>query len=256
MKRSIVLLYGLLAYLSFFVTICYAIGFVGNYSVPKSVDFGGEAGSAGAAVLMNALLLGTFAVQHTIMARPAFKQWWTTIIPKSMERSTYVLVASVILLCTFWLWQPIPIEIWNIQNPVAQWALHISYWLGWGLVFFSSFLINHFDLFGLRQAYLEFRKQPYTQLQFRTTILYKFVRHPLLLGFLIAFWSAPVMTVGHFLFAGLTTAYILVGIEFEERDLEHAHGAAYREYKDRVPKLIPYKGNAVDVMPERQPSKV
>ncbi len=241
MKRMMILMYGVVAYMAFFVTICYAIGFIGNYLVPKSIDTG-EMGNIETAVLMNAAMLALFAIQHTIMARPAFKKWVTQYIPREVERSTFVITASLILAGTFYYWRPIPVVLWSVENPVAVMLLHCAYFLGWGLVFGSSFLINHFDLFGLRQVVLAAMKKPYTQIPFRMTILYKFVRHPLMLGFMIAVWSSPVMTLGHFLFSGLITSYIFMGIQFEERDLEREHGEKYRAYKDNVPMLLPYKG--------------
>jgi methanethiol S-methyltransferase len=245
-KRLFVFGYGTIAYLVFFVAILYAIGFVGNFGVPKTIDTDGGmnllpySSSMMFAVLMNSALLGVFAIQHTIMARKPFKRWLTQFIPASAERSTFVLVASVILLATFALWIPMPGIVWQVENAAARMVLTGTYFLGWFLVFFSSFLINHFDLFGLRQVYLELRSQPYRPLVFRTASLYRFVRHPLLLGFLIAFWSAPVMTEGRLLFTVLTTLYIFVGIQFEERDLAAEHGESYRRYQRRVPMVIPY----------------
>lgn len=241
MKRMMIMIYGVLAYVAFFATICYAIGFIGNYWAPKSIDTG-VPGDIQKSVLLNAAMLALFAIQHTIMARPAFKKWVTQYIPKAVERSTFVMAASLILAGTFYVWQPIPAVMWSVENPIAVMALHCSYFIGWMLVFGSSFLINHFDLFGLRQVTLAFLNRPYTLIPFRMTILYKFVRHPLMLGFVIVLWSAPEMTLGHFLFSGLTTCYILMGIQFEERDLEREHGEKYRAYKANVPMLLPYKG--------------
>jgi methanethiol S-methyltransferase len=241
MKRIFVLAYGIFAYALFFVAILYSMGFVANVAVPKSID-SGETGAVLPAVLINSLLLGAFAIQHTIMARRSFKKWITRYIPQSAERSTFVLVASALLLFAFWQWRPMTGIVWQVESEAAALALHAGYWFGWFLVFFATFLINHFDLFGLRQVYLQFRNQPYTPLVFRMTGLYKLVRHPLLLGFLVAFWSAPVMTEGRLLFAVLTTGYILMGIQFEERDLVHAHGEAYRRYQRNVPMLIPHRG--------------
>lgn len=240
MKRFLIFVYGAASYLTFFVTILYAIGFVGNFVVPKSIDTG-EPGSLVRAILINSALLGAFAIQHTIMARKPFKRWIVQFIPAAAERSTYVLIASLILLATFYAWQPMPDIVWQASGEMAQLLLTSIYFLGWFLVFFATFLINHFDLFGLRQVYLELRDRRYRPLVFRTAGLYKFVRHPLLLGFLIAFWSAPVMTQGRLLFALLTTAYIFIGIQFEERDLEGEHGSAYRAYQQEVPMLIPVR---------------
>lgn len=238
MQRLLILVYGLVAYVVFFATICYAIGFVGNYAVPKGIDHGAE-GSLMLAALVNSTLLGAFAIQHTIMARRGFKQWVTQYIPKAIERSTFVLVASLILAATFWLWQPMPAVVWSIEHPAIVTGLTASYFFGWFMVFFASFLINHFDLFGLRQSYLAWRNIEYRPVVFRKTFLYNLVRHPLLLGFLIAFWSAPVMTEGRLLFAALTTAYIFIGIRFEERDLVHEHGEKYLKYQQEVPMLMP-----------------
>lgn len=240
MKRTLILLYGLCAYLLFFGVFLYAIGFVGNIGVPKGIDTG-EAGPLATAILINSLMLGAFAVQHTIMARKGFKKWVIRYIPASVERSSFVLVASAILAVTFWQWQPMPGTVWNVEGEMARAVLHGGYFFGWFLVLFASFLINHFDLFGLRQVWMEWRKQAYRPLIFRTTVLYKLVRHPLLLGFLIAFWSAPTMTEGRLLFAVLTTAYILVGIQFEERDLAATHGEVYKRYQREVPMLIPHR---------------
>jgi protein-S-isoprenylcysteine O-methyltransferase Ste14 len=234
--------YGLAAYLLFFVAILWAMGFVGNVLVPRSIDSAIPASSMAMAILINSAMLGAFAVQHTIMARKPFKRWITQFIPAAVERSTFVLVASGILLVTFWQWRTMPGVVWQVDNPVAATVLQCLYWFGWFMVFFSSFLINHFDLFGLRQVTMALRNQPYKPVTFRTTILYKFVRHPLLLGFLIAFWAAPVMTEGRLLFAMLTTCYILIGIQFEERDLAAEHGEVYRRYRRDVPMLIPHKG--------------
>lgn len=242
MKRAIIFAYGLIAYAAFFVSILWAMGFVGNYFGLRSIDSGQPAPSVVAAILVNSLLLGAFAISHTVMARKGFKSWIVNYIPPAAERSTFVLVASLLLLLTFWQWQAMPATVWKVDHPIAAGLLQISYWFGWFMVFFSSFLINHFDLFGLRQVTFALRGQEYQPVRFRTTILYKFVRHPLLLGFLIAFWSAPVMSEGRLLFALLTTAYIFVGIQFEERDLATEHGEVYRRYQRSVPMLIPHKG--------------
>jgi protein-S-isoprenylcysteine O-methyltransferase Ste14 len=239
MKRMIFLLYGAVCYFAFFGTILYAIGFVGNIIVPKTIDSKPETSFVDA-LLINASLLLLFALQHSIMARPNFKKWWTGIIPEQLERSTYVLLASLCLILMMWQWQPIGGIIWSTENAVIKNILLITYLLGWTIVFISTFLINHFDLFGLRQVWLYFRGIPYTHLPFRVPFFYRFVRHPLYLGFLIAFWSAPVMTAAHLLFAVLTTGYILTAIRLEEKDLIKLFGVKYRNYKMWVPMIIPF----------------
>jgi protein-S-isoprenylcysteine O-methyltransferase Ste14 len=239
MKKILSLMYGLVCYLAFFGTFLYAIGFVGNLFVPKSID--GEASpSLFNSILVNACLLLLFALQHSIMARPAFKRWWTKIIPHHLERSTYVLLASLCLALMMWQWQPVGGVIWSTDNEVVKKILLVSFAMGWTIVLVSTFLINHFDLFGLRQVWLYFRGKPYQQLQFRLPVFYKYVRHPLYLGFMIAFWSTPVMTVAHFLFALLTTGYILTAIQLEERDLVTTFGERYRNYRRWVPMIIPF----------------
>jgi protein-S-isoprenylcysteine O-methyltransferase Ste14 len=239
MKKVLSLLYGLVCYLAFFGTILYAIGFVGNLVVPKTID--GKPGvPLPTAILVNASLLLLFALQHSIMARPAFKRKWTKIVPEHLERSTYVLLASLCLMLLMWQWQPVGGIVWSTENETLKTILLITYFTGWCIVFASTFLINHFDLFGLRQVWLNFRGKPYTQLPFRLPVFYQFVRHPLYFGFLIAFWSTPVMTIAHFLFAVLTTGYILTAIRFEERDLLMVFGDKYRTYKRWVPMIIPF----------------
>ena len=239
MKKIFSLLYGLVCYLAFFGTILYAIGFVGNLIVPKTID-GEPQAPLLKAILINASLLLLFALQHSIMARPAFKTWWTSIIPHHLERSTYVLLASLCLMLLMWQWQPIGGVIWSIENETVKNILLVVYLAGWAIVFISTFLINHFDLFGLRQVWLHFRCKPYVQLPFRVPMFYRFVRHPLYFGFLIAFWSAPVMTIAHLLFAVLTTGYIFTAIQLEEKDLMHVYGEKYRHYKKWVPMIIPF----------------
>ncbi len=231
--------YGLLAYAAFLVTILYAIGFVTNLGVPKSIN-SGIPDSTMQAVLINLSLLGAFAIQHTIMARPGFKKWWTTIIPRPIERSTFVLVASALLLLLFWQWRPLTGVIWQVQSAILRSGLQALSMLGWGIVFYSSFLIDHFDLFGLRQVYLHLRGRPYEHHGFVTPAIYRLVRNPLMLGFLIAFWSTPDMTHGHLLFAITTTLYILVGIQFEERDIARILGQPYQDYRERTRMLIPF----------------
>jgi protein-S-isoprenylcysteine O-methyltransferase Ste14 len=235
--RLLILLYAIVSYAVFTVSTFYAMGFVGNYLVPKSIDIGGPT-NVSEAVVVDLLLLGLFAVQHSVMARPAFKRWWTKVIPVIYERSTHVLLSSLILLLLFWQWRPIPIQIWRIDG-IAAWLVIGVYWLGWIIAFSSTFMIDHFDLFGLRQAYFSMRGAELPDQSFKTPLLYKIVRHPLMLGFLLAFWATPEMTAGHLLFAVMTTAYILVALQFEERDLIAEFGTTYQEYRRRVPMLLP-----------------
>lgn len=239
MKRILYLLYGVISYFAFFGTILYAIGFVGNLVVPKTID-GAATTPLYFGLLTNASLLLLFALQHSIMARPAFKNWWTRIIPAPLERSTFVLLSSLCLMLMMWQWQPLGGLVWSIENQLVKTTMLVVYFLGWGIVFVSTFLINHFDLFGLRQVWLYFIGKPYTQLPFRLPFFYRFVRHPLYLGFLIAFWVTPVMTTAHLLFAVLTTGYILTAIQFEEKDLISHFGEKYRNYKKWAPMLIPF----------------
>ena len=239
MKKFLSLMYGLICYLAFFGTILYAIGFVGDILVSKTIDSNPNA-PLWKAMLVNASLLLLFAVQHSVMARPAFKRWWIKIVPAHLERSTYVLLASFCLMLLMWQWQPVGGIVWLVINETITNVLMVSYLFGWGLVFISTFLINHFDLFGLRQVWLNFLGKPYKTLPFRLPLFYKFVRHPLYLGFLIAFWSAPVMTLAHLLFAILTTVYIFTAIQFEEKDLQIHYGARYRDYQQSVPMIFPF----------------
>ena len=238
MKRWLIFLYGVVSYAIFFGTFLYAIGFVGNIGVPKSIDSAREAPLV-VALLINAGLLGVFAIQHSVMARPAFKRWWTRIIPKEAERSTYTLLSSIALIALFAFWQPMGGVVWSVQSPVAQGLIYAGFAFGWGLVLVSTFLINHFDLFGLRQVWLQLRRQPYKPLPFKTPVLYRYVRHPLYVGWFFAFWSTPTMTVAHLVFAVATTAYILIAIQLEERDLLAEH-PEYAQYRKRVPMLVPF----------------
>jgi protein-S-isoprenylcysteine O-methyltransferase Ste14 len=238
--KFVSLLFGIASYLVFFVTVLYAIGFVMGLVVPKTIDNGTDA-SAVEAVIVNLLLMTLFALQHSVMARRGFKAWWTQYVPKPLERSIYVLSASSCLLLLFWQWRPIPAVVWQIDDPDLAVAVVMLSLVGWVLVFTSTFLIDHFELFGLSQVVHNLVDKEMPAPRFRTPLLYKFVRHPIYLGFIIAFWAAPAMTAGHLLFAGVTTAYILVGIWLEERDLVAMFGEQYREYAQRVSMLVPWR---------------
>jgi len=238
MGRAFAFLYGGIAYVVFFVTFLYAIGFAGNLVVPKSIDDGG-AGPLATAILINLLLLSLFAVQHSVMARPWFKKRWTKIVPKSVERSTYVLLASAFLILLFWQWRPVRSTIWDVEGTAMGMVLTVTFWTGWGMVLLATFLINHFDLFGLRQVWLNFKGEEYRPIPFKIPGFYKLVRHPLYLGFMLAFWSAPHMTGGHLLFAGVTTAYMLIAIQFEEHDLVESLGDDYVQYRKSVSMILP-----------------
>lgn len=240
MMKFIGLLYGVAAYFTFFATILYAIGFVSGLVVPKTIDTGPNS-SATEALVVNLLLMTVFAVQHSLMARRGFKQWWTQFVPKPIERSTYVLLASLTLDLLFWQWRAMPAIVWQINDPNTAVTVVTVSLVGWTIVFTSTFLINHFELFGLHQVASNLAGQDMPTPRFRTPLYYKFVRHPIYLGFIIAFWAAPVMSVGHLLFAAVTTAYIFVGIFLEERDLVDLFGDEYRNYKKRVSMLLPWR---------------
>jgi protein-S-isoprenylcysteine O-methyltransferase Ste14 len=237
MTRILTLAYGAVSYVIFFLTFLYAIGFLGNAVVPKSLDSGATDPWL-TALTIDLGLLSLFALQHSVMARQGFKRLLTRIVPAAAERSTYVLASSLALLLLFWQWRPLGGIVWEVQNPIGRTVLYGGFALGWMLVLLATVVINHFDLFGLRQTWRAFRGQPQTPLRFATPVLYRIVRHPLYVGWLFAFWSTPTMTVTHLLFAAVATGYILVAIQLEERDLMSAH-PEYAEYRRRVPMLVP-----------------
>jgi protein-S-isoprenylcysteine O-methyltransferase Ste14 len=243
MGKLIAFLYGLVAYFAFAVTIVYAIGFVTGLVVPKTID-SGPVGAPMDAIIINVLLMSLFAIQHSVMARPQFKKWWTRFVPAAVERSTYVLLASLALLLLFWQWHPIPAVVWQVSNPQIATSLLCLSLFGWVLVFVSTFLINHFELFGLHQVVNNLAGKPMPAVRFKTPLLYNLVRHPIYLGFIIFFWATPVMTAGHLLFAAVTTAYIFVGIALEEHDLIALFGDEYRRYRQRVAMIVPFLGRS------------
>jgi protein-S-isoprenylcysteine O-methyltransferase Ste14 len=248
-------LYGLVAYIAFLGAFLYAIGFVTGIGVPKTID-SGPATPLTQAIIIDLLLMSLFAIQHSVMARKPFKQWLTRYIPASVERSTYVLLASLVLILLFWQWRPIPIVVWQITNPTLAMFLLALALAGWLIVLLSTLLINHFELFGLQQVTHNLSGRTAAPPTFKMPGFYRFVRHPIYLGFIIAFWATPVMTVGHLLFAAVTTAYIFVGIFLEERDLVELFGDEYRRYRERVGMVIPHRrSGAPDVRPERTPAE-
>jgi len=241
--RLIAFLYGLVAYTVFLTSFLYAVGFVSGLVVPKTIDSGVPAPFV-TALLVDLVLLSIFALQHSIMARQGFKRWWTRIVPEAVERSTYVLFASLSLALLCWQWEPMPAVVWQIGNPQIATAVIVLSFVGWFIVLTSTFLINHFELFGLQQVTNNLADRPMAPVRFRTPLYYKFVRHPIYLGFIIAFWAAPVMSVGHLLFAAATTAYIFIGIVIEERDLVAIFGDQYRHYRKEVAMIIPWRSRA------------
>jgi methanethiol S-methyltransferase len=240
MKRLLTIGYGGAAYVLFLAAFLYLIGFVSNLVVPRSIDHGLPS-PIGQAVLVNALLVGAFGVQHSVMARPAFKRWWTRVVPSSIERSTYVVLSSAVLVLLYWQWRTMPAVIWDVRQPAGRLALWALFWLGWAIALAATFMVSHFDLFGLRQVYLAWRGKPYTHIGFHARLLYRLVRHPLMLGFLIAFWAAPTLTAGHLLFSVAMTGYILIATQLEEHDLVAALGDEYRDYRREVPRLVPLR---------------
>lgn len=240
MKKSILFIYGIIAYFVFLIAFLYAIGFVGNIIVPKSIDSGAET-TLFSSILINVILLSVFALQHSIMARPRFKKWFTTIISPAMERSTYILLSSLALLVMYWQWQPITTIVWETESKIVIYILTGIFFLGWLMVLLSTFMINHFELFGLAQIFDNLKNKKTPNPKFQTNYLYKIVRHPIMLGFIIAFWATPIMTVGHLLFTIVTTIYILIAVKYlEEKDLKKFIGKKYEVYQQEVPMIIPF----------------
>ncbi len=240
MGRVLSFLYGVISHLLFLLVFMYMVGFLSNFIVPKTID-SGTVGSFGLALTINIFLLAIFGLRHSIMARPGFKQWWTATVPKHIERSTYVMISNLLMILLMWQWQPMVGVVWRVENAVGVLILWSLFGIGWFSIVLTSFMINHFDLFGTRQVYLHLLGRDYTQLEFKTRGFYKYTRHPLMVGWLIAFWCTPDMTVGHLVFAIGTTVYILIAIQIEERDLVRFHGEAYENYRRQVSMLVPFK---------------
>ena len=238
MRRTILLAYGGLAYVLFLIVFLYTIGFLADLPMLKTVD-SGPAGGLAPAMMVDLALLGLFAVQHSVMARRGFKRWWTQVIPQPAERSTYVLAASAVVALLIWQWRPITEPVWTVSNPIAWWLLTIGFWFSWAMLLLSTFLIDHFSLFGVRQVYCQWRGQPVPGTAFKAPAFYRFVRHPIYFGFIGAFWATPTMTVGRLLFASAATGYIVIGASLEERDLVAQFGDLYRRYQRQVPMLVP-----------------
>jgi protein-S-isoprenylcysteine O-methyltransferase Ste14 len=241
MAGLVAVIYGVVAYGFTLFALLYLIGFVGNLIVPKSID-SGAAGPLLQSVIVDTILIGLFAIQHSVMARQGFKRWWTRIVPPSVERSTYVLSASFALLILYWQWQPIPALVWTVHNPAAAAVLEGIFWLGWVVLVASTFLLNHFELFGLRQVFARLFGKPPSDAKFRAPLLYRYVRHPIYLGVLLAVWATPAMTAGHLLFSVVITGYILIGIQLEEYDLIQQFGDQYRRYRQHAAMLVPLPG--------------
>lgn len=240
MGRVISFLYGIIGHVGFLLVFMYLIGFLANFAVPKSVD-SGQTGPFGQALLINVLLLALFGVQHSVMARQGFKQWWTKIVPQHIERSTYVVISDLLVILLIWQWRPMTDVVWNVEHPTGILVLWTLFGLGWAIIVLASFMINHFDLLGTRQVYLHLQGKEYTILPFKITGFYKYIRHPLMLGWITAFWSTPNMTVGHLVFAIGTTVYILIAIQIEEKDLVKFHGESYKKYQREVGMILPLK---------------
>jgi protein-S-isoprenylcysteine O-methyltransferase Ste14 len=244
MSRILAFIYGVISYLAFLAAFCYAIAFVGDFYVPKTIN-SGVIGSFWSSLLINAGLLSLFAIQHSGMARPGFKKWWTKIIPEPIERSTYVLLASTVLFLLYWQWQPMTSIIWSIESEIGRWILWGLFGLGWGTVVYTTFLISHAHLFGLTQVRDFVKDRDLWEPEFQTPNLYRHMRHPMMLGFFLAFWAIPNMTAGHLLFSIATTGYILIALQLEERDLLQTFGERYRKYREQVPMFIPRPGKKV-----------